>query len=234
MDKSLSAVDLAAQTITDHIASGRFVAGQRLPETDLAEQLGVSKNVLREAFARLQQDGILDVQRFRGAMVRRLSFDEVLKILTVNTLLMAWAMREAAEAVVRNPAKRKVVSDLRTGLREMAPRDQRDHLDAFYKIHDGILELAQNDYLSSLLRRGMTSLLKEFIIEWIPLSKEVVDHTKKFDVALEFVERGESEAAFQEVRGWSTINRAWVNPLALQAPPPQPARASRVRKTARV
>jgi hypothetical protein len=82
------------------------------------------------------------------------------------------------------------------------------------------------------MRRGMTSLLKEFIIEWIPLSKEVVDHTKTLDVALALVERGEAETAFQEVRSWSRINRAWVNPLALQAAPSQPTRAGSNRQPA--
>lgn len=231
LDKSLSAVDLAARTISEYIASGRFVAGQRLPEGDLVEQLGVSKNVLREAFARLQQDGVLEVQRFRGAMVRRLSFDEVLRILTVNTLLLAWAMREAANVVANDPARREVLAKLRAGLQDLHPRNQREHLDAFYVVHDTVLELADNPYLTSLLQRGMNSLLREFIIASIPLGQEVVDHTKRLDQVLELVERGEGEAAFEALRAWARIERAWVNPLALQTATPGPPTGARSTRT---
>ncbi|WP_082836187.1 GntR family transcriptional regulator [Croceicoccus bisphenolivorans] len=230
-EDSLSAVDVSVQTILTRIASGRFVAGQRLQESDLAEQLGVSKNVLREAFARLKQDGVLDVQRFKGAMVRRLSFEDVLKILSVNTLLFAGAMKEAAISVNKNKNNMKILKDIRQDLIDLNPRDQRDHLEGFYNIHDRILLLTENQYLSSLLNRGVSSLLKEFIIDSIPFVDEVVEHTRRLDDVLEFVERGDGEAAFEALRVWAKIERAWVNPIALNvAVGPDHAAANRGKK----
>jgi DNA-binding GntR family transcriptional regulator len=215
VSNSISVVDLAVQTISQYIASGRFVAGQRLPEGDLAEQLGVSKNVLREAFARLQQDGILEVQRFRGAMVRRLSYEDALKFLVVYTDLLGVAMREAALNIASDPSARAKIKELRAHVRSINPQNQSEHLDEFYSVHDAIVELADNIYLSNLLKWGMIVLFKRFIIESVPLTQEVVEQTKRLDHVLDFVERGEGEAAFAALRSWSKLERAWVNPQAV-------------------
>lgn len=212
---SISAVDMTAQSISNYIAAGRFVAGQRLPEGDLAEQLGVGKNVVREAFARLQQDGILDIQRFRGAMVRRFCFEDAQEFLIVYAGLLGIAMREAAAKVARNPSFRAEVSRLREFLRDADPRSQAEHLDIFYTMHDDIIRLADNAYLTSILQKGTLVLFKRFIRESIPFCEEVVEHTKEIDRVLAFVECGDGERAYEALREWSKLERAWINPAAL-------------------
>ena len=47
-----------ARMISDEILAGRFQVGDRLPtERELAETFGVSRNVVREAVARLRFEG---------------------------------------------------------------------------------------------------------------------------------------------------------------------------------
>lgn len=62
--------DRIADKLMEQIASGALAEGQVLPtETELARSFGVSRNVVREAIARLRYEGILDSRQGRGAVV---------------------------------------------------------------------------------------------------------------------------------------------------------------------
>ena len=50
----------------DALVSGRFRAGERLNERDLAAELGVSTTPIKEALQRLQMDGLVRIEPRRG------------------------------------------------------------------------------------------------------------------------------------------------------------------------
>ena len=56
--------------ISDEISGGRFKAGERLPtERELSETFGVSRNVVREAIARLTFEGTVEPRQGSGVFV---------------------------------------------------------------------------------------------------------------------------------------------------------------------
>jgi len=59
-----------ARMISDEILAGRFQVGDRLPtERELAETFGVSRNVVREAIARLRFEGAVEPRQGSGVFV---------------------------------------------------------------------------------------------------------------------------------------------------------------------
>jgi GntR family transcriptional regulator, transcriptional repressor for pyruvate dehydrogenase complex len=59
-----------ARMISDEILAGRFQVGDRLPtERELAEAFGVSRNVVREAIARLRFEGAVEPRQGSGVFV---------------------------------------------------------------------------------------------------------------------------------------------------------------------
>ena len=63
--------DRIASHILQQVDAGDLKPGDALPtETALAEAFGVSRNVLREAIARLRSDGVIETKQGRGAVVR--------------------------------------------------------------------------------------------------------------------------------------------------------------------
>jgi DNA-binding FadR family transcriptional regulator len=73
--------DLIASEILSRIASAEFEPGSRLPtETALAASFGVSRNVVREAIARLRSDGVIETRQGRGAVVRHPSERETFRV----------------------------------------------------------------------------------------------------------------------------------------------------------
>src|SRR4051812_29624075 len=69
-----------AASIREMVVSGALKAGEKLPaERDLAEQLGVGRNVTREALRALEAGGLIEMRRGKwgGAFVRSAGGDAV-------------------------------------------------------------------------------------------------------------------------------------------------------------
>ena len=70
-----------AQMISDEIVGGRIKAGERLPtERELAESFGVSRNVVREAIAKLRFEGVVETRQGVGVFVLGEESRSVLRI----------------------------------------------------------------------------------------------------------------------------------------------------------
>jgi GntR family transcriptional regulator, transcriptional repressor for pyruvate dehydrogenase complex len=73
--------DLIASEMMNRIAEREYGPGTRLPtETALAASFGVSRNVVREAIARLRSDGLIETRQGRGAVVRHPSERETFRV----------------------------------------------------------------------------------------------------------------------------------------------------------
>src|SRR5256885_11811966 len=77
------------------IVDGRLPAGERINEVHLSKQLGVSRTPLREALARLNQEGALRHVPRIGYFVRPLTLEEFEQIYPIRQLLDPEALRLA-------------------------------------------------------------------------------------------------------------------------------------------
>ncbi|MFG1413758.1 GntR family transcriptional regulator [Xanthobacter sp. VTT E-85241] len=89
-------VEHTVQRLRDAIFAGRLVPGQRLIAGDLTAEIGISRGTVREAFRRLEADGLLEIIPNRGAVVRRLSRDQVRELFQIRENLESLAARLAA------------------------------------------------------------------------------------------------------------------------------------------
>lgn len=76
-----------ADWIRERIRLGRLVPGQRLVEVDIIRQTGASRFKVREAFQRLEGEGLVQTEEFRGANVRSASIEEVRQIYRARVAL---------------------------------------------------------------------------------------------------------------------------------------------------
>lgn len=84
--------------LIDLIVSGELPPGQHMVETDLARQLGVSRQPIREALHRMEAEGWVDLRPSQGAFVHVPTDAEVDDLLDVRVLLEAETARLAARA----------------------------------------------------------------------------------------------------------------------------------------
>ena len=69
----------------------------RLDERRMAEQLRISRTPIREALARLDQDGFVEILPRKGVYIRRKTLDEILEMIIVWAALESMAARLATE-----------------------------------------------------------------------------------------------------------------------------------------
>ncbi len=150
-----SLAEVACDEIRRAIREGRVATGAHLTEVDLASWLGMSRTPIREAMRRLQSEGLLLNQPFRGALVMRLDADDMRQMFAVRELLEPAAA--AACAANAGPAE---IAALRAILEQEAAllNDPAALIPLNRQFHDIILESARNQFLSKAIA-GVYSLI---------------------------------------------------------------------------
>jgi DNA-binding GntR family transcriptional regulator len=83
------------EQLRDAIFRGHFTPGQRLSEEQLARTLGVSRGPIREAFIRLEREGLISSQANRRSIVAHLSQRDLEEVYTIRLALERLAVQYA-------------------------------------------------------------------------------------------------------------------------------------------
>lgn len=157
-------LEAAVAVLREDIQQGRFVPGQRLVESDLMEHLGVTRGRVREVFKRLEAEGLVEIQKNRGAMVRKISRTEVLHVMEV--------LEEISILMVRKVAARIDVGDHRAQLEESLRQARKfrqntgsivkvlDYMDENARFWGSLARIADNPVLAEIRLRLQTLLFR--------------------------------------------------------------------------
>jgi GntR family transcriptional repressor for pyruvate dehydrogenase complex len=211
----LAVTDEAIEKIKGMIVSGALQPGQRLPkEADLATDLGLSRNSLREAVKALSLMNILDVRQGDGTYVTSLESPLLLEALSFivdfhrdDQVLEFLAVRRILEPAAARTISASELADLRTVLESAGPRDGVDKvIAADIEFHRGVTKATGNQVLCSLLEGLSTPTMRartwRGLTEPAALERTLAEHAS----ILEALEAHDAEAA----RAWSTVHIANV------------------------
>lgn len=157
-----TAVDRVVHSIREGVKRGRYAPGQRLPEVDLTRELGVSRGPLREALSRLAAEGVLEIEPYRGAMVRRLTRRDVEDLYQVREVLEGQAAALAARRVREGDGADRVRAALddMDRWRGRTDTDAYSYMDANAAFHGMLIELADNQVLADLMAQLRTNAFR--------------------------------------------------------------------------
>jgi DNA-binding GntR family transcriptional regulator len=79
------------------IVNGNLAAGKRLVETELADQLHVSRATVRQVLRQLEVEGLVEVRPRRGTVVAHMSNEVALEVCQVRGVLEGFAARTACQ-----------------------------------------------------------------------------------------------------------------------------------------
>lgn len=185
----------------------------RLDERSLAEQLGISRTPLREAFTRLERDGLVEVVPRRGVFVQRKSLDEILEMVVAWAALESMAARLAADrasdaqiASLRKIATKYGGAETDTRISEYSEDNIR--------FHQHILTISGCKLLREMaegLFLHMRAIRRRAMVEGDRLRRSVVDHAGIIE-ALEARDADEAEKRVREhtMRLHEHIRRGWA------------------------
>lgn len=154
----------AVQILRRDIQQGRFVPGQRLVETDLMEHLGVTRGRVREAFKRLESEGLVQIDKNRGASVRKISREEVINITEVLEDISILMIKKVAKRIDSGDNRKKLQESLKVAKRFR--NDSADimkvqaYMDENARFWGSLAAIAGNPVLSEIRLRLQTPLFR--------------------------------------------------------------------------
>lgn len=142
--------DEVRQALVDLIIHYKIAPGAHVRESQLAEQLGVSRVPVREALLEMAQDGWVDHRPGRGAFVHIPSDKEVVDVFAIRVLLEAEAASLAAASATTEDI-REFREICRLGRKAVMKDDSELVVKTNAEFHRRIMDLADNSELSRIL-----------------------------------------------------------------------------------
>jgi DNA-binding GntR family transcriptional regulator len=93
--QTLRAVDRAYEAVRSGIIAGRYLAGARLTEQEIATTVGVSRTPVREALRRLDAEGLVEFTPNLGAVVTTWNEVDSDEIFDLRAMLESYGARRA-------------------------------------------------------------------------------------------------------------------------------------------
>lgn len=145
------------------IVRGRFKPGDQLSETMLAEAFGVSRGPVREALSQLQQEGLVVLERHRGARVTRISQEDVEELYELRISLERLAVKRAVRRITADELAQmdSLVSSYGDAVEEQAISEA---VDIDMKFHDLIYHAARHTRLYSCWSNLLRSQIHTFVL----------------------------------------------------------------------
>jgi len=135
--------------LTDMIMRGEYKPNERLVETQIARELGVSQAPVREAFRDLELMGLLVTKPYKGAYVREFTVEDVKQCYDVRAELEGLAIRSAIEFITDSDIER-----LEELYREMVEAAKEGNLQreisSDIEFHRTIVEMSRNNILQKI------------------------------------------------------------------------------------
>jgi DNA-binding GntR family transcriptional regulator len=147
------------------VLDATYAGGDLLTEGEVAEALGISRTPVREAFLRLESEGLLRLYPKRGALVVPVSAGEVEAVMETRVLVERYAVAKAMARGVPITAAMRV----EIGRQEAADGDLDAFVEADRAFHTVFVAAAGNPIVLSLYdslrdrqqRMGVTALRRE-------------------------------------------------------------------------
>lgn len=149
LEKPVTLRQRIVEFVKDSITNGKLKPGERVPEHEIAESLGISRTPIREAFRQLETEGFITVMPRKGAVVSPITAKDVREFYAIKSLLEGYAARQACAKFTDKDIKR-----LRALNQQMKTCAEENDLKGFFRLdsqfHETFLKACNNDRLCAL------------------------------------------------------------------------------------
>lgn len=165
-DKTVSSAKRASMALRELIFSGALPAGSDHLESELAEQLGMSRTPVREAVVLLESRGLVEVRPRRGVRIRPVSAADMREIYDVLTVLECMSAEQAARRGPCNAGLEALGIAINDMEQAIEADDRKAWAAADDRFHDELVRLGGNqrvvkivEWMSDQVRRARATTL---------------------------------------------------------------------------
>ncbi|MBA2470680.1 MAG: GntR family transcriptional regulator [Chloroflexia bacterium] len=190
--------------LLDAILGGDLKPGDRIVETRVAQQVGVSQGPVREALRDLELFGFVVSEPFRGTRVREITPADLIEVYPIRAALEGVAARDAARHMDHD-AIRHLESCLETMRQAAHNNDRKTHIEADIQFHRFIVLKSGN---RMLLQMWENTRLSSSTIVTVALShRTLLELADRHMEIIDALTRQDSELA-------ETVMRSHIEELA--------------------
>ena len=188
--------------LRDKIITGELPAGQKLRETELSSELGISRAPLREAFRILEEAHLIYSVPRRGCYVSRASLEDLRELYQAREMVECYSVDliKAKKMVSFRPVE-EVIDECSSAI--VPPEDDQQKMLAYLRLfagfHEKLVETAGNKQLVTFYNKISLNLSRyQFMYAYRPgLTRDSqTEHSKVLDL----IKKDEFEKAKQLLR----------------------------------
>ena len=169
------------------IREGLLVPGQRLTQSEIAGQLGVSRIPLRDALRRLEVESLVKIEGHKGARVTELTANDVAEIYEMRIAFEAKCMAYAVDNISKETARILAVAATASADNTLSPSEAFNQRRSFYS---DIYHHANRPRMRRLIMQ-----LRDNVDRYHLLSNRAHAHRAHNELANAIAERKPSRAA---------------------------------------
>lgn len=136
----------ALKQIKEAIREGRLKPGDRLIETELAKDMGISRFPIREALRQLEKEGLVQSIPFKGTTVARFSQKDIEDLYNLRGALEGLAVKTLVKKITPTEIK-KLQTIVKAMTRAGEEGKGRKVIEEDMRFHKRLCELSGNDKL---------------------------------------------------------------------------------------
>jgi DNA-binding GntR family transcriptional regulator len=182
-----------ADALREAILDGALPPGTWLREAEVSRELEVSRTPVRDAFRILASEGLVDINANQGAVVSRMTSDDILELYAVRGALETLAARLAARR-----APERCTMEFARLLPKMkqaaADNDPAALLELNYQFHTTIRDATSNRYLQRSLTQ-LQNAARRFPDATLTLPGRIAESQAEHLAIAEAISRGDVDAA---------------------------------------
>lgn len=211
--KLTSLTTIVAQELERLIITGYLKPGDRVNELRLAEELNVSRGIVREARRGLERAGLLTSIPNRGVFVKQVSKEEYIENSDVRAYITGFVCKCAAErgTVEQKEKLRQLVSEMALAIKE---ERAQDYYQMNLEFHEYILQVARHkraaDVYDDLVKDS--HLVRKFTLK---NQAAMAQSNEEHDKIVSAIENDNADAAY--TAGFEHVKKGLVRWLSKES-----------------
>jgi len=155
-----SLMSVVLDNIRRRILTGEFRPGQKINESEIAINLGISRSPVREAFRILERDGLITTLPRKGSYITDISLKDLEELFEVRKILECYALDCIKKRAKKSPDKiQAMIEELERNLLK-----KYDPFSVISGFHYSLVELTNNSRLIELYKVLAVSLRRYWLI----------------------------------------------------------------------